>query len=145
MPTASHLAFDHTPVLIGNGQINFSTHTFKVMALNGTPNGSDTVPGNLTAASNLVAATITLSGDSWATADTDDAKYDAGDITFTASGGSSVITHFAMFDEDATSPVNALVSYGDADTAAGNITLASGEKLKLQWDATGVLRINDTA
>lgn len=145
MATGTNLAFNHTAKLIGSGVINFASHTFKVVACAATPAASSTLKTQLSASSNLAAATKTLGSGTWTTTGTDDAKYDAANVTFTASGGSSTIKAFAIYDENATSPLDALVCYGDVDTSATAITLASGEKLTLSWNASGILKLIDAA
>ena len=90
MATGTQTAFNHTTKLIGNGTHNFASHTFKVVACSVTPTAAQTLKSQLTASTNLVAATKTLAGGAWTTTTTNDAKYDANNLTFTASGGSSI-------------------------------------------------------
>lgn len=141
MAVGTQLAFNHTAKLIGEGTVNFSTHTFKVVACSAAPVATNTLKSQLTVSTNLAAATKTLASTTWTTTTTNDAKFDAADLTFTASGGSSTISHFAIYDENTTTPLDALVSYGDVDTATASITLAAGEKLQLQWNANGIIRL----
>jgi len=145
MATGTNLAFNHTTKLIGNGTIDFAAHTFKVILLSATPAATNTLKSQLTAASNLAAATKTLGSVTWTTTSTDDAKFDAADVTFTASGGTSSVKAWAIYDENTTSPLDAPVCYGDVDTAQATVSLAAGEKLKLQFNASGILRLVDSA
>lgn len=142
MATGTQTAFNHTTLLIGNGTIDFAAHTFKVVACSTPPSASNTLKSQLTASTNLSAATITLPTDTWTTTSTNDAKYDAANITFTATG-SSTIKAFVIYDENATSPLDALVSWGYPDTAATStgVVLASGEKLTFNWNASGILTL----
>ena len=144
MATGTNTAFNHTTKLVGDGTIDFSAHTFKVVACSTTPVVTNTLKSQLSASTNLAAATKTLASTTWTTVTTNDAKFDAADITFTASGGSSTVKAFAIYDENTTSPLDALVCFGDVDTAATAITLAAGEKLTLQWNASGIITLTTT-
>jgi len=141
MATGTMLAFNQTTKLLGDGAVDFGGHTFKVVACSTLPVATNTLKSQLTASTNLVAATLTLASVTWATVDTNDAEFDAADVTFTASGGSSTIAGFAIFDENLTSPLDGVIFFGDVDTATASITLADGEKLKLVFNANGIARI----
>lgn len=139
MATGTNIAFNHTARLLGDGVFDLGNDVFKVMALSATPTAAMTLKSQVTAATNLSAATITLT-DSWVTTATDDAKYDASNVTFTATGAST-IRAWCIYDDTTTSPLDGLVVFGDVDTAATAITLANGEKLQLSFNASGILQI----
>jgi len=143
MATGSLVAFNHTTKLIGEGKINFSSHDLRVVACSTPPSAANTLKTQLSAAANLSAATIALTSETWTTVTTNDAKFDAANLTFTATGAST-IKALAIYNESATSPLDALVAWGYPNTAAvaTGVVLAGGEKLQVVWHASnGIARL----
>lgn len=147
MATGTNLAFNHTARLIMNGTVDLVNSDLRVVACSATPVATNTVKGNLTVCSNLSAATIALTGESVATTATDDAKFDAGNVTFSATGAGTTIKAFAIYAEGVTGTLaDALVCFGKSvATGTAGVTLAAGETLQFQWAAGGILQLVDTA
>lgn len=145
MATGTQTAFNHTAKLVGQKLIDFASDTWKIMALATPPAGTETVATALSAAANLASATLTLATTaiSWTTTNTDDAKFDGPDLTFTASGGSSTIKAYAVINASITSPASPPISWGYPDTAktSTGVVLADTETWKLQWNASGIMRL----
>jgi hypothetical protein len=143
MATGTNLVFNHTALLLAQSKLDFTTAgDMRVVACSVLPVATNTLKSQLTVSTNLAAATIALTSEGVSTTSTKDCKFDAANVTFTASGGSSTIAGFAIYTEVATSPLDALVLFGDVDTATASITLAAGEKLTLSWNAAGILKLN---
>ena len=143
MATGTNLVFNHTALLLAQGLLDFqAAGDMRVVACSVLPVATNTLKSNLTVSTNLVAATIALTSESLSTTTTKDAKFDAANVTFTASGGSSTIADFAIYSDAVTSPLDALVLFGDVDTATASITLAIGEKLTIAWNASGIIKLD---
>lgn len=118
---------------------NWSSHTFKAMLTNSAPLATNTIAANLTeisagngySAGGMTLDTVTLSEASGT------AKVTIADEVLTASGGSiGPFRYIAVYNDTATSPADALVMWYDYGSS---ITLASGESLTLDFDATNGL------
>jgi len=143
MATGTNVVFNHTALLLGQGKADFqAAGDLRVVACSTLPVATNTLKSQLTVSTNLVAATIALTGETLSTTTTKDAKFDAANVTFTASGGSSTIAGFAIYSEVMTSPLDAVLLFGDVDTGTASIVLAAGEKLALAWNANGILKLD---
>jgi hypothetical protein len=118
---------------------NWSSHTFKLTLTNSAPVVTNTVFADLTeiAAGNGYTAagatldTVTLSEASGT------AKVTIADEVITASGGSIGAFRYAtIYNDTPTSPADPLVCFFDYGSS---ITLASGESLTVDFDATNGL------
>lgn len=118
---------------------NWSAHTYKAMLTNSAPVATNTVAANLTeisagngySAGGMTLDTVTLSEASGT------AKVTIADEVLTASGGSiGPFRYVAVYNDTATSPADALVMWYDYGSS---ITLASGESLTIDFDATNGL------
>lgn len=118
---------------------NWSAHTYKAMLTNSAPVATNTVLANLTeisagngySAGGMTLDTVTLSEASGT------AKVTIADEVLTASGGSiGPFRYVAVYNDTATSPADALVMWYDYGSS---ITLASGESLTIDFDATNGL------
>lgn len=147
MATGTNLAFNHTAKLILDGTIQFTTaKDLRVVACSATPVATNTVRANLTECSNLSTNPIALTSESVTTTATDDGKFDAANVTFTATGAGTTIKAFAIYAEAVTSPLDVLVCYGKSvATGTAGVTLAAGETLQFAWNANGILQLVDSA
>ena len=118
---------------------NWPSHTFKAMLTNSAPIATNTIAANLTeisagngySAGGMTLDTVTLSET------TGTAKVTIADEVLTASGGSiGPFRYVAVYNDTATSPADALVMWYDYGSS---ITLASGESLTIDFDATNGL------
>lgn len=118
---------------------NWSTHTFKAMFTNSAPLASNSVKADLTeisagggyTAGGLTLDTVTLSE----TGGT--AKVTIADEVLTASGGSiGPFRYVPLYNDTPTSPADPLVCWYDYGSS---ITLASGESLTIDFDASNGL------
>jgi len=67
------------------------------------------------------------------TVTTNDAKFDADDVTWTASGGSIAASYGILFnDTDANDPPLAFIDFGGSQTAG------DGTQFKIVWNASGI-------
>ena len=115
---------------------NWSTHTFKGSLHNTAPTSSTSVFADLTeisagngySAGGMTLDTVTLSETSGT------AKVTIADEVLTASGGSiGPFRYVDIYNDTPTSPADPLVCFFDYGSS---ITLASGETLTVDWDAT---------
>lgn len=118
---------------------NWSTHTFKAALTNTAPVATNTVfaditeisAGNGYSAGGMTLDSVTLSEASGT------AKVTIADEVLTASGGSiGPFRYLPIYNDTATSPADALVAWYDYGSS---ITLASGESLTVDFDATNGL------
>lgn len=117
---------------------NFASHSFKAVFTNSAPSAANTQLSDITqistgggytsGAGGGFAVTMTLSTAAGV------AKATGADTTFTASGGSvGPFRYVVIYNDSATSPADALVSYFDYGS---NVTLADTETLTLDFDNT---------
>lgn len=118
---------------------NWSTHTFKAELTNTAPSASNTVAADITeisagngySAGGMTLDTVTLSETSGT------AKVTIADEVLTASGGSiGPFRYVVIYNDTPTSPADPLVAWYDYGSS---ITLASGESLTIDFDATNGL------
>lgn len=118
---------------------NWSTHTFKAMLTNSAPVATNTVAADITeisagngySAGGMTLDTVTLSETSGT------AKVTIADEVLTASGGSIGPFRYAVpYNDTPTSPADPLVCWYDYGSS---ITLASGESLTIDFDASNGL------
>lgn len=138
MATGTLLPFDQTQTLILDGTVDFSSDTLRASVVDTIPASTETLysalSGDLSSNVNQAEA---LTSVAVSTVNTDEAKLDAADVVFTATGACT-IAGFVIYDDTVTSPADALLFYGDIDDSAANIVLASGESVTLQFAATGI-------
>ncbi len=118
---------------------NWSTHTFKAMLTNSAPVATNTVAADITeisagngySAGGMALDTVTLSETSGT------AKVTIADEVLTASGGSiGPFRYVPLYNDTPTSPADPLVCWYDYGSS---ITLASGESLTIDFDASNGL------
>jgi hypothetical protein len=68
--------------------------------------------------------------------------FDAADTTWTASGG-SIVARYAVIRKDGTANaiVSPLIAYILLDTTPADVTATTGNKLTLQWNASGIFTL----
>ena len=121
------------------GTIDFDTDTFKALLVTSSWTPALTTNDELADLSANQAAnssTVTLTGVTWARSG-GTTTFDAGDITFLASGGNAVARYCVIYDD--TPSGDPLVCYCLLDTTPANITILSGDSVVLQLNASGIL------
>lgn len=136
---ASYNKFQDYAEQVNKGVHVWSSHVFKAMLTNSAPVATNTIAANLTdisagngyTAGGMTLDTVTL------TETTGTAKVTIADEVLTASGGSiGPFRYVAIYNDTATSPADALVCWYDYGSS---ITLADGESLTIDFDATNGL------
>lgn len=125
---ATYVKFQDASEQIMRAKHDFGSHTFKVALTNTAPNATDTILANITqitAANGYsaggTASTIGISETGGTTTVT------AGDVVFTASGGSiGPLRYAVIYNDSQTSPADALLGYWDYGT---NLTITDGNSL----------------
>ena len=137
MPVTISL-YNHTARRFADGS-NSSADTYKVSmytsvvfdATNTTlasAGGHETTGGTGYTAGGQILANVTV-----ATVTTNDARFDADDVTWTATGG-NITASFAIIynDTDANDPPLAFINFDGSQTAG------SGTDFKIVWDSSGI-------
>ena len=130
--------YNHTARLFASGA-NAAADTYKLkLYSSATFDATDTTLSGLTGTEATTATGYTAGGQSLAnvavtTVTTNDAKFDADDVTWTASGG-SIDAAFAVIynDTDANDPPIAFIDF-DGTQSAGD-----GTDFKVVWNANGI-------
>ena len=130
--------YNHTARLFASGA-NAEADTYKLkLYSSATFNATDTTLVGLTGTEASAATGYTAGGQALAnvavtTATTDDAKFDADDVTWTASGG-AIDAAFAVIynDTDASDPPIAFIDFGGTQSAG------DGTDFKAVWNANGI-------
>lgn len=129
---------------IADGTIDLDTHTFKValVASGYTFSAAHTVFADITnelaTANGYTAGGAALGSVTWEHSGTT-STFDAADTEWTASGGSIVARYAVIYDDTAAS--DELVACVLLDTTPADVTATDGNKLILQWNASGILYI----
>jgi hypothetical protein len=131
--------YNHSASKLLSGAWN-STDTYKVMLLDatGTFTASHTVVGDVSSdqvsGNGWTVGGETLAGVSVSTVTTNDAKFDANDISVTASGGAiGPAENAVIINTTDTSALVAHIAFGEAKTAD------SGTDFQITWDASGII------
>jgi hypothetical protein len=130
--------YDHTAKLFAEGS-NASGDTYKVkLYASATFTASDTTLAGITGTEATTGTGYTAGGQALAnvavtTVTTNDAKFDADDLTWTASGGSITASYAVIYnDTDANDPPLAFINF-DGSQSAGD-----GTDFKIVWNANGI-------
>jgi hypothetical protein len=130
--------YNHTARLFADGS-NAVADTYKVALYTAaTFNAADTTLAGVTkteasTGTGYTAGGQNLSGVSVATVTTNDARFDANDVVWTASGGSITASYAIIYnDTDANDPPLAFIDFG-ASQSAGDTT-----DFKIVWNANGI-------
>lgn len=134
---------------IADGTIDLDTDSFVVRLLSSsyTPNASthtviadltnelSTANGYTNGGTSLVSPTWVRSGGT--------VTFDATDTEWTASGG-SIVARYAVINKNGTANaiVSPLVCYILLDTTPADVTATAGNKLTLQWNASGIFTLS---
>jgi len=130
--------YNHTSKRFADGS-NAVGDTYKLMLCSAaTFTAADTTLAGITktelSGNGYTAGGNALTNVAVTTVTTNDAKFDADDVTFTASGGSIAASYAILYNStDANSPPVAFIDFGGTQTAG------TGTDLKVIWDATGIL------
>lgn len=130
--------YDHTALRFANGS-NVAGDTYKLKLLTAATfdathttlaatGGTEVANGNgyTTGGATLGGVAITQSGN--------DAKFDANDVTWTASGGSIVASYGILYnDTDTDDPPVAFINFDGSQTAG------DGTDFKVIWNASGIV------
>lgn len=109
-------------ILCTSATFNAADATFAAITKTEVANGNGYTTGGVSL-SNVVVSTVT----------TNDAKFDADDVTWTASGGPLTASYAILYnDTDANDPPVAFIDFGGSQTA-GDTT-----QFKIVWNANGI-------
>lgn len=131
--------YNHTPARFANGD-NAGGDTYKLMLCStATFSAANTTLASITK-SEIASGTgyttggATLAGVAVTTVTTNDAMFDANDVSITASGGSIAAAFGILYnDTDANDPPVAFIDFG------GTITAPDGVPFVVQWNANGIV------
>lgn len=130
--------YNHTAKLFADGS-NAAGDTYKVKLLSAaTFDASHTTLAatggtEATTGTGYTAGGATLANVSVTTVTTNDAKFDADDVTWTASGGSLTASYAILYnDTDSNDPPLAFIDF-DGSQSAGD-----GTDFKIVWNASGI-------
>lgn len=130
--------YNHTAKLFADGS-NAVTDTYKVkLYASATFSAADTTLAGITgteatAGTGYTAGGQALTGVAVTTVTTNDAKFDANDVVWTASGGSITASYAVIYnDTDANDPPLAFIDFGGSQSA-GDTT-----DFKVVWNASGI-------
>jgi hypothetical protein len=133
--------YDHTVTRFVTGD-NTDADTYKVMLCSAaTFNATHTTLAAITkteiTASDYTAGGATLTNVALATANTNDAKFDADDITWTVSTGTLTAAYGILYnDTDAGDPPLAFLNFG------GNRSVTAPNTFSILWNANGIVLFN---
>lgn len=132
--------FNHTAQLFASGA-NLSTDTYKIKLYAAlSPNLANTTLAAVnstgteaTAGTGYTAGGQALANVAVTTVTTNDSKFDADDVTWTASGGTIVAAYGVIYnDTDANDPPLAVINFDGTQTAT------DGADFKVAWNASGI-------
>lgn len=141
MAVVTGTAFTNFIVDLGSNNINFTTHTLKVMLVNGyvyntAHTQKSNITGELSTANGYTAGGLALTGVTFAyDALTGKTKLDANDAVWTAAGGDiGPVTGAVIYDDTATN--DKLIAYLDFDTPQ---TAGDGTSFLITFSANGII------
>lgn len=130
--------YNHTAKLFAEGS-NIPGDTYKVaLYTTATFTASDTTLAGVTGtqvtnANGYTTGGAALTNVAVTTVTTNDAKFDADDVTWTASGGSITASYAILYnDTDANDPPIAFIDFGGSESAG------AGTDFKIVWNASGI-------
>lgn len=138
--------YNHTAKLFADGS-NAAADTYKVKLYSAlTPSAAHTTLASVdgagteaTAGTGYTAGGQALSGVSVTTTTTNDATFDATDVTWTASGGTISAAYAVIYnDTDTNDPPLAYIDFGATETAG------SGTDFVITWNASGIFTFTVT-
>lgn len=132
MATSTYNKFQDFSEQLSKGVHNFGTHTFKVALTNTAPVATNTILSDITqvAAGNGYTTggnttTITVSETSGTT------TVSGTEVVFTATGAMGTFRYAVLYNDSATSPLDALIAWFDYGSA---ISLTSGETFTVRFN-----------
>jgi len=130
--------YNHTAKLFAEGS-NVPGDTYKVMlCTSATFNAADTQLSSVTktettGGTGYTAGGKALTGVTLTTVATDDAKFDADDVSWTASGGAITASYAILYnDTDANDPPLAFINFGGSQSAADTTDFL------IVWNSNGI-------
>jgi hypothetical protein len=137
--------FDHNAQRFASGA-NISTDVYKVALYTAvTPNAAATTLAGITktevaSGNGYTTAGATLSGVAITTVTTNDAKFDANDVSWTVPAGGSLSAAYGILynDTDTNDPPLLLIDFG------GTQTVTDGGIFQIIWDANGIFTFTVT-
>jgi len=138
--------YDHTAKRFAEGA-NASGDTYKLKLYSAlTPSAAhitlaavDAAGTEATTGTGYTAGGATLANVAVSTVATNDAKFDADDVTWTASGGSIAAAYGVIYnDTDANDPPLAVINFDGTQTAT------DGADFKVTWNASGIFTFTYT-
>lgn len=122
---------------------NLATDTFKVILLNNSHSYNaahdelaDVTGNQLSTANGYTAGGAALSSVTW-TSDGTNNKFDADDVTWTASGGSITAYHAVVYDDTVSGdPLVCTINFDGVQTAN------DGAQFKLVWNSAGIFTLS---
>jgi hypothetical protein len=130
--------YNHTTARFANGA-NAVGDTYKLMLCSAaTFDAANTTLASITkteiSGNGYTTGGATLANVAVTTVTTNDAKFDADDVSITASGGSIAASHAILYnDTDADDPPVAFLNFD------GTITATAGVPFVVQWNASGIV------
>jgi hypothetical protein len=131
--------YDHTRLRFANGA-NSASDTYRVKlftaaTFNATHTTETAAGGTEVAAANgYVANGVVLTGVTIAAVNTNEARFDANDATWNATGAGITASYARLYnDTDSGDPPVAFIDFN------GPITAIADTQLKIIWDATGIV------
>lgn len=136
--------YNHTAAKFASGE-NASSDTYKVKLLTAATfdathttltatGGTEATSGTGYTAGGAVLASVTVT-----TVTTNDAKFDAADVTWSASGGPITASYAILYnDTDTNDPPIAFIDFGGSQTAG------DGTDFKIIWNASGIFTFTVT-
>lgn len=113
------------------GVHNFASNTFKVALTNTAPNATDTILANITQIANGNGYTTGGTATTVTTSEASGTMTVSGTaVVFTASGSMGPFRYAVLYNDTATSPADALISWSDYGSS---ITLAATETFTVQF------------
>ena len=136
--------YDSFKEYVGDGTVDLDGHSFKVMLLTNSASFSaghsvlaDVSANQISSGSGYSSGGAALSNVTWGqTSGT--AKFDADDVTWTASGGAITAYKAALYDDTQATPTKPLVAFIDF---GGVQTANDGAQFKLIWNAAGIFTL----
>lgn len=129
--------YNHTAKLFADGS-NAAADTYKVMLCSAaTFSAADTTLAGITktevSGNGYTAAGAALTGVTVTTVTTNDAMFDASDVTWSATGGSIAAAYAILYnDTDTNDPPLAFIDFGGTESAG------AGTDFKIVWNTSGI-------
>lgn len=130
--------YNHTAKLFAEGSLNYTDTYQVILCTAATFDATNTTLAGITYTEVANANGYTTGGQSLAnvtvaTVTTNDASFDADDVTWTASGGSIIASYALLYNDTlAGDPPLALIDFGQSEEAG------DGTEFKIVWNTSGI-------